>query len=91
VWGPLARCCGQQGTTAIEGDVTDRGVGGGKAQRENLPRLKNVTRETQTDANGHYQFRPYSLDRTSFMWKRRGSGNRTHKMTRWWYDSASEH
>jgi hypothetical protein len=47
----------QQGTTAIEGDVTDpQGSAVVSASVKISDDSRSVTRETQTDANGHYQF-----------------------------------
>ena len=47
----------QQGTTAIEGDVTDpQGSSVANADVKISDAARNVTREAQTDASGHFQF-----------------------------------
>jgi len=72
----------QQGTTAIEGDVTDpQGSVVASASVKISDDSRNVTRETQTDANGHYQF--LSLQPGSYVVRVEAAGFRqtvTHKI-----------
>lgn len=72
----------QQGTTAIEGDVTDpQGSSVANAIVKISDASKNVTRETQTDATGHYQF--LSLQPGSYVVRVEATGFRqavTHKI-----------